>query len=205
MRTTAISIIAIFLMFSIAAAAGPDCGDDWKDKHKTCIISHDLHDYHYHWNDGIKLEIDDDDVIITCEKRRHKSDEVRITKDCQLYVNGDRVDVEDDQKELVKNFYRTAIDLHEEAEIIGREGAEIGVQGAKIGAKAVSGVLQMLLLDFDEDKFEAKIEREAELLEEKAEKLEERAEVLEDMAEDLEDMHDDLARKIPELRELRWF
>jgi len=66
-------------------------------------------------------------------------------------------------------------------------------------------VLALLFLDFDEDDFEMEIEREAEELEEMAEELEERAEVIEDMAEDLEDMHDDLSRKIPELRELRWF
>jgi len=205
MRTVAISMLAIFMTFSIANAAGPDCGDDWKSKRKVYKIDHDFHDYHYHHNDRLRLDIDDSDVIITCERRRYRSDEVKITGDYQLYVNGDRVDVDDDQEELLKKFYHKALDLNEEAKMIGREGAEIGVEGAKIGARAVSGVIQMLLLDFDEDKFEAKIEREAERLEEKAEKLEERAEVLEEMAEDLEDMHDDLGRKIPELRELKWF
>ena len=205
MRTVAISMLAIFMTFSIATAAGPDCGDDWKNKHKVYKFDGDFHDCHYHHNNRIRLDIDDDEVIITCERRRYRSDEVKITGNYRLYVNGDRVDVDDDQKELLKKFYHKAIDLNEEARLIGREGAEIGVEGARIGAHAVAGVMKLLLLDFDEDEFEESIEWEAERLEEKAEKLEERAEALEEMAEDLEDMHDDLGRKIPELRELRWF
>ncbi len=205
MRTIAISILAIIMMVSFIDAADLECDNQWKSKHNVYRINHDLHNYNYHWNDGIRFEIDDGDVIITCEKRRYKTDEVKITEDYRLYVNGDRVDVDNDQKELLKDFYNKAIDLHEEAEIIAREGAKIGVKGAKIGTKAAAGALQMLFLDFDEDEFEEKIEREAEGLEEMAEELEARAEVLEDMAEDLEDIHDDLSHKIPELRELKWF
>ena len=41
-------------------------------------------------------------------------------------------------KELLKNYYHQAIDLHEEAMIIGREGAKIGIEGAKIGTKAAA-------------------------------------------------------------------
>ncbi|UCE66069.1 MAG: hypothetical protein JSU85_14645 [Candidatus Zixiibacteriota bacterium] len=203
MRTIAISIIAIMMMASFIDAADPECDNHWKSRHNEYRINHDLHNYH--WNDGIRFVIDDGDVIISCEKRRYKSDEVKITEDYRLYVNGDRVNVDDDQKELLKDYYHKAIDLHEEAEIVAREGAKIGAEGAKIGTKAAAGALKMLFLDFNEDEFEAKIEKEAEELEEMAEELEARAEVLEDMAEDLEDMHNDLARKIPELRELQWF
>jgi len=200
MRSTAISLLAGLLIFSISSAADDECWDHWEIDH------HNYNKHHlYHWDSDIELEIDDGDLIITCDKRRYKSDEVRITESYKLYVNGERVKVDDEHEELLKNYYHQAIDLHEEARIIGREGAKIGIEGARIGARAASCVLKMLFLDFDEDDFEMGIEREAEELEEMAEDLGERAEALEDMAEDLEDMHDDLSCKIPELRELKWF
>jgi hypothetical protein len=151
------------------------------------------------------LEIDDGEVIITCDKWRYRSDEVRITESYKLYVNGERVDVDEEQRELLKNYYNQAIEVHEEAMVIGREGAKIGIEGAKIGTKAAASALKMLFLNFDEDDFEREIESESEELEEMAEELEERADELEEMAENLEDIHDDLSREIPELRELRWF
>lgn len=201
MRSVIISFLTGLLMVSVAIAADDRCRDHWEFDHHD----HDGNYLFYSWNDDIELEIDDGEVIITCDKRRYRSDEVRITESYKLYVNGERVDVDDDQKELLRDYYHQAIDVHEEAMIIGKEGAKIGVEGAKIGAHAVAGVVKLLLLDFDEDEFEESIEWEAEKLEERAEKLEERAEVLEEMAEDLEDMHDDLRREIPELRKLRWF
>jgi len=201
MRTVLISLIAGLLLFPAAYAADNECWDDWHFDHHDNDGRHLL----YGWNDDIDLEINDGEVIITCDRRRYKSDEVRITESYKLYVNGEQVDVDDEQRELLKNYYHQAIEVHEEAMIIGREGAKIGIEGAKIGTKAAANALKMLFLDFDEDEFEAKIESETEELEEMGEELEERAEELEEMAENLEDTHNDMARKIPELRELRWF
>jgi hypothetical protein len=200
MRAVLISVLTGILMVSVAIAADEECWDRWDVDHHSHYRNH-----LYHWDSDIDLEIDNGDVIITCDRRRYKSDEVRITESYKLYVNGERVDVEDEHEELLKGYYRQAIDLHEEARIIGREGVKIGVEGAKIGTKAAAGALKMLFLDFDDDDFEREIEGQAEELEEMAEELEERAEALEEMAENLEDIHDDLSRKIPELRELRWF
>ena len=201
MRTVITSLIAGLFLISAAYAAGDECCDNWHFDHHDNDGNH----LYYGWNDDIDLEIDDGEVIITCDRRRYKSDEVKITDSYKLYVNGERVDVDDEQEELLKKYYHLAIDVHEEATLIGREGAKIGVEGAKIGAHAVSGVIKLLLLDFDEDDFEREMEDKAEKLEEKADKLEERADALEEMAENLEDLHDDLSRKIPELHELRWF
>jgi hypothetical protein len=187
-------------MVSVVFAADDECWDHWDFDH------HDNHGHHiYHWDSDIDFDIDEGDIVITCDKRRYRSDEVRITEYYKLYVNGERVDVDDEHKELLKDYYHQAIDLHEEAMIIGREGAKIGIEGAKIGTKAAASALKMLFLNFDEDDFEREIESETEELEEMAEELEERADELEEMAENLEDIHDDLSREIPELRELRWF
>lgn len=201
MRKIIISLITGLFLMSAVYAADSDCSDDWHFDHHN----NDMHHLRCGWNEDIDLEIDNGDVIITCNRWRYRSDEVKITEDYRLYVNGERVDVDDENKELLGKYYNQAIKLHEEAMIIAREGAKIGVEGAKIGVKAATGAFKALLLDLDGDEFEARIEAEADRLEEKAEELEERADVLEEMSDDLEDMHDDLSHEIPELRDLRWF
>jgi hypothetical protein len=193
------------MTFSLINAAGPDCGESGKNHNHAINIGRCSDGYSYGRNDDVRLKIDGGDVIITCDKRRHKFDEVRITDDYRLEINGQRIEMNDEQKALLKDFHGLAMELDREAKAVGKEGAKIGLEGARIGAKAASGVLRLLFLDFNEDEFEAKIEREAEELERMADKLEERAEKLEEMADNLEDMQDDLSRKIPELDELGWF
>ena len=208
MKTAILSTIALLMIFSMAPAAGPDAGEDYDFDFDNFDIEfdHDFDNCHYFHDNDVNLDVKDNgDVIITCDKRRYKSDEVKITNDYRLYVNGDRVDLNNHQQELVEVFYHKAIALNEETKIIVEEGARIGLEGARIGANAVSGVFQMFLLDFDEDEFEDRIEGRAEDLEEMADKLEEKAEHLEDLADELEDMHDDLDEEISELNELRWF
>jgi len=190
------------MAFSVANASDLEsCESQENDNHFICGPGN----LHYGVNDDINLEIDGGNVIITCEKSRYRSDEVKITEDYILYVNGKKVKVDDEQKALLKDYYDQTIELHEEAEIVGIEGAKIGIEGARIGTRAASGVLKMLFLDFDEDEFEEKMERKSEELEKMSEELEQRAEKLEEMADNLEDTHHDLSRKIPELRELEWF
>lgn len=205
MRTLLLSIMTIFMAYSFTRAAGPDCCEHWSDGEHNINIHGIFDGYNYGRHDDARLKIDGNDVIITCEKRRYRSDEIKITGDYRLYVNGDRIDLDNEQKNLVKDFYQQAVEIDKEAKVIEKEGKEIGLEGARIGVRAASGALKLLFLDFDEDEFEEKIERQAEKLERKADALDEKAGKLEDLADELEDMQHELSRKIPELDELRWF
>ena len=139
MRTFTLSILGILMSFSIVVAAEPECGQGEIDRDQEISVCCDFDGYCYGWNDNVKLRIEGDDVIITCQKRRHKSDRIRITDKSELYINGKKIDVADEDKELLRAFHSQAIELDKEAKIIGKEGAKIGVEGARIGASVKIG------------------------------------------------------------------
>ncbi len=168
------------------------------------VRSYDVHHGIGNWHLGhMSLDIDDGTIILESTRRR-SYDIVEITEDYDLYVNGDEVKLDSDQRKLVKESYDMTFEIIERAKDIGIEGAKIGAEGAKIGLSAIGGLFKMLFTDYDEDDFEEDIEEQAERLEVKAEKLEDWAEDIEDMVEDLEDTFDDMMDEIPELDELDW-
>ena len=192
MKTTVIALLACLLTFGALPALGEGSHYDFGCR-----------DYHHHGHDDYSIDFDDGSLIIREDGRR--GDEVEITEDYELYINGDLIKTDKEQKKLLKEYYNLVDDLVDKAEDIGIEGGKIGLAGAKIGLQALGGVFKMLLTDYTEEEFESDIEMEAEELEERAEELEEEAEKLEDIAEEIEDRQIELAEEIPELEELGWF
>ena len=188
MKTFQAILIVLLFSFFCVNASGVD-----SDKHSKFSFFED-----------IELEIDDDGTIILTDKD-YGDGTVEITRNYELYVNGERIETSDRQKEMLEEYYENINRLIVYAKRIGIEGAKIGVEGAKVGAKAIVGVLKMIFTDYDEDDLEDDIEDDAEEIEEMAEKLEKEADGLELLADDLEDLHHDLKDEFPELRELGWF
>jgi len=155
--------------------------------------------------DDISLDVDDGSVFLTHKSRHHKGQDIEITEDYELYVNGDRVKTSDEQKELLKEYHDLACEMSEYGAKIGIEGAKIGIQGAGIGLQALVGVVKLLSPTYDEEDLDADLEYAAEKLEKRAKALEEKAEKLEDMVDDLDYMNDELSDKIPAIAELGWF
>lgn len=153
--------------------------------------------------DGVSIDIEDGSIILTHDDRRRET--VEITEDYELYVNDERVDLDEDQQALVAEYYELGMDIVAYAKRLGWEGAKIGVSGAKLGLKAVGSVFKLIFTSYDTEDFEREMEREAARLEARAEVLEEKAEVIEDMAEELEDIAYEMNREIPQLRKLDWF
>ena len=152
--------------------------------------------------DNVDVDIDDGSLIL---KDKKSADEVEITEEYDLIVNGKEISLNDDQQELVKDYYDLYFKIIEYAKHIGLEGARIGVEGAAIGVKAVAGVFKLLRDDYDSEDLEAELEAKSDELEAKAERLEDRAEDIEDMAEELEDLHYKLADNIEALDDLDMF
>ncbi len=177
----------VFLSLSPAMAAGDLCGDNFKINKRICYIG----DY--------DLDIDGGDVYLY--PNRHHRDEIRITDDYRLFVNGHEIDLDDEDRELVEEIHNLVLDIEKQAYSIGKEGAKLGAAGAKIGIQAVAGVFKLLRFDYDSDDLEKEMEIKAEKLEAQAERLEEQAEELEYMADELETLADRLERDIPELRD----
>lgn len=205
MRTVAIILILSLAAFSSAVAAEGDCCE-YKiiGKGDCCIVKYDHGCCPWDFDHGCctkNYEIDIDDGTIILSPRSHRYAKVKITDDYRLYVNGRKVDLDDDQKELVKQFHDLTIQIREDAREIGREGAKIGVAGARLGVDAIVSIFKLLRWDYDSDDLEREIEQKAAKLEVRAERLEARAEKIEAMAEELETIEEKLERQIPELRE----
>lgn len=187
MRIFIITAVVFLLTLSPAFAAGDRCSDNFKINKRICCIG----DYY--------LDIDGGDVYLYPD--RHHHDEIRITDDFRLFVNGHEIDLDNEDRELVEKIHNLALDIEKQAYLIGKEGAKLGAAGAKIGIQAVAGVFKLLRFDYDSDDLEQEMEIKAEMLEAQAEILEEEAEELEDMADELEMLADRLERDIPELRD----
>ncbi|MEJ2543736.1 MAG: DUF2884 family protein [Calditrichaceae bacterium] len=160
------------------------------------------HDHNFSVLDNVDVDIEGDSIILMDKDSR---DEVEITGEYDLYVNGKEIELNNDQRKLVQEYYELYFEIIDYAKRIGLEGARLGVEGAAIGVKAVAGVFKMLSPDYDSEDFEAEIEIETDELEEKAEMLEDRAEEIEDMADELEDLHYALAENIDALDDLEMF
>lgn len=151
--------------------------------------------------DNISIDFEDDILIMT---NHHKRDIVEITPNYDLIVNGDKVEIDDHQRGIVKEFYMNMSDLVESAKAVGAAGAKIGIEGASLGLSALGKVFRLLDADYDTDDLEREVEREARAIEKKAESLEKEAEKIEWMADDLEDLYDNMEREIVEIRDLNW-
>jgi len=152
--------------------------------------------------DNARYKLDDGSILMTNLDDRDES--VVITEDYDLFVNDEQVRLDREQQALVREYHELTYEIVDDAKLMAKEGIKIGLKGAKLGLKAVGGVLKMLMTSYDEDEFEADMEREGEKIEAMGEVLEAKGEVIEKKAERLEEVGEELIEEIPELRELDW-
>ena len=193
MRVLMVLFVASMLVVSGSAAA--------YDRDAECDSHHRDRDFLRHCD----VDWDEEEGLLTITNEDDDDEMVQISRKYVLTVNGERIELERRQKELVKDYYGHFKKLHEMAEEIGEEGAKLGAEGAKIAAVAMKRLCSLFGDDEDAEEFEEEIEREAEKIEAKAKKLEAKAEKLEEIADDLEDLHHDLKKAIPEIDALDWF
>lgn len=191
MKIQLIVLSAIFLLYSMSVQAEKV---DKKHKHKN---------FHVDCLEEVDVDIENDVIIFTCEYDRDLW--VEITPDYDLYVCGERIQLNRHQQRLVADYYDNFMEIIYQAKMIGKEGAKIGLEGAKIGLAAAGAALKMLATDYDSDDLEEEIADDIAEIEERAEELEEMAEELEERAEDFEDLHYSMKRKIEALDDLDWF
>ena len=183
------TFLLIFLTFATLFSA-----DLKKDKSKCTNFS---------FLNDIELEIENDKIIMTSIEEPY--DTIVFTDDNELYINGEKIDLNRRQKKLVKKYRHEIYDIIDMAGEVGLAGAEVGIEGARIGMKAIVKCVKLLDEDYDAEDLEEELEEESEKLEEYAEVLKEKAEELEEMEEDLQETHEDLRESLKELRYLGWF
>lgn len=183
------SLIALALILCVALTAGAQAhrvcrhDDNWNFKHKSIDFE----------GGTLTIEHEEENWI------------VEITDEYDLYVDGERVKVDREQKKLLRRYYRDYEDIEEMAEEIGADAAKIGVAGVKLGVNAVACVAKLLLEDYDCEDMEIDIDIDEEKIEKMAEKLQKKADKIEDKADDLEKTHRKLRKSIPELGDLEDF
>ncbi len=173
------------------------------DTDAECRIKYKDHDSYLGFrDDDVEVDFDDGSIIFYSDR---DDDEVEITEDYELLINGKRIKLDKDQEKLVERYYDNMEDIVDFAKELGIEGAKIGASGAKLGLDALAKVFMLLDDDYDSDDLEKEMEKAADKIERRAKKLEKKAEKIEDMADDLERTHRKLRRAVPELDELGWF
>ncbi len=194
------SKIALLLVICLVALSAGTVFGGSRHRH------HDLdRDSWYHErSDHISIDMKHGAVVIKHREGRDRS-KVEITEEYNLFIDGEKIETDQEQKKLLGEYHQTVVDIHESAKEIGWEGARIGVDGARIGLQAGLGVLKMLFTSYDEDDLDRDLDRATAKIEARAEALEDKAEIIEDMADDLEDLTIDLSEAIPELAQLEWF
>jgi hypothetical protein len=192
MRT--MSLVIAVMLVTCTCTAGLCRSHRWGDcdGHHTSIFN----------DDGVEVEFDDGSLLIINDE---EEDEVEITEEYELYVNGRHIDTSDEQRELIEEYYDRVRNITDYAAVLGLEGAKIGASGVKLGFAAIAKVVKLLREDYDEEDLEEEMEREAEKLERTAERLERKADRIEDMVDELEDLHDELRGNVPALKDLEWF
>jgi len=191
MKVTTSLLLVIILLVAPITAEGADNYTYTKFQNSDCRFS--------------RFNISLDGSTIVIEQNNGGYGVIEITEDYRLYINGDEIELNEEQTERVEEFYIGCMDIVDYGVAIGLKGARIGIDGAKLGLKAIGGVLKLLFTSYDEDDLERDMDREAAKIEAKAELLEEDAERIEEMAEDLEDIVEEMKDEIPELDRVRWF
>ena len=153
--------------------------------------------------DDARIFVRHGDVIV----RTRDADEGRvvITRDNELFVNGEKVALNASLQIKVEQYHGLVVRCMKDVKHLAIEGAKMGISGAAIGVKAVAGVFHMILPKYGPDEFERDMDIESAKIEAKAEKLEAKADLLDEMLDDIEEIHDTLRESVPELDALGWF
>lgn len=162
------------------------------------------HEHNRHHSSHSSFELDGDEVIIV-EHSQRSSDEVVISKDGDLEINGDQIKTDGKSRKLLKKFYREAVILEKEAEQIGLEAAELATEATSFAAVSVLKALKALTDEGDFEADLADLEDRGEDFEALAEIMEERGEEIEAQADKLVDLADELCDRVSELNGLGWF
>ena len=194
MKFLMINLVAAVMLITPAAFVNAGLFDD--------VICDDMEGNDLTRDGDVDIHFEDDAILFT---ENDRDETVKITADCELYINGEQVRLKMSERKLVCAYYRKFDRIIDEAREIGLEGARVGAAGTKIAVKALGRALAAIAGDGDLEKMEDELDDMEDEIEEEAEKLEKRADKLEEEAEELEELHGDLRERIEELDRLEWF
>lgn len=202
MKYLMLFVSVLFSLYSFASAC------DENHTSQAVVICHDgdkhVSVHHKHPGES-NTDLDIDHGTVTITHHGTKRERVEITDNADLFINGKKIKIDDDQRKLLADYHDHLIEITEKGAEIGLEGAQIGLEGAGVGLKAVGGAFKMIFADYSSDELEADLDSAAAKVEKKANKLEAKANKLEEIADEMESLQDDICSRIPEIDKLGWF
>ena len=165
------------------------------------------HDHHHcrgiHMTHHTSLDIEGDLLVIThLDRREHE--EIVISDDGELTIDGQRIETDGKSRKLLKKFFKEAARLEEQADLIAEDAEELADDATAFAAAAIRQALRGLS-DEDDDEADAEFadlkvdfEGRSELVERLGDEIGDQADKLTDLAEQLKD-------RIPELDQVDWF
>jgi hypothetical protein len=146
----------------------------------------------------------EDESLIICDRESDKY-LVEITPEIDLYIKSRKVDLDAEQKSLVREYYEAQQILFNTRNSIGAKGLHIGIESAKLAVAAVGGAVELALSGFDEsvgDEFEQEMESKAERIEEKANDIEDDADEFDYRVVQINKIDRKISRTIDALNEI---
>ena len=134
------------------------------------VVAHDRDDDcdDHHFDGGFlrncDVDWDEEEGLLTISNEDDDDEMVEITKKYELFINGERIELNRDQKGLIKDYYKHFKKLHKIADELGEEGAILGAKAGKIAEVALKNICKLIEDGDDAEEYEEKIEREAEKL-----------------------------------------
>jgi hypothetical protein len=204
-RTLGLALLATLILTLPAMAHRRQCEDSLEMDFDgtTLVIEHDG------W--------DDDDWDRDGWNRRDCGPdvEVEVTRDLDLYIDGERIPLDREERELLGEYYEIARDIVAQAKAIEMRSDEIEYDAERLERRVEAGVYVMLASIFsdlgdrhgrhdrhlrDHDDWEDDLEE----LTEWAEELGREGERIGRQVGEMRDIMDELQDRVPELDELDW-
>ncbi len=112
------------------------------------------HDHHHcrgiHMTNHTSLEIEGDLLVITHRDRR-EHEEIVISDDGELTIDGQRIETDGKSRKLLKKFFKEAARLEEQADLIAEDAEELADDATAFAAAAIRQALRGLSDKDDEE------------------------------------------------------
>ncbi|MCK5125966.1 MAG: hypothetical protein KAR42_06905 [candidate division Zixibacteria bacterium] len=161
---------------------------------------HYSHTLNHYQLDDARMIIEDESIIIYSQ---YFDEEVEITEDYKLFIDGKLVATDKKQTAVLKKFYAQALEVKEIGEKMGELGGDMGQIGGKmgqigslIGLRASRQAYLSLAASFSGNYYD---DNE---LEDNLEELEDKLDAMEDKLDENEDDMDELSDKMENLGEV---
>jgi len=153
---------------------------------------------------AFSMYVDDGDVYLTKSGLFEECEEVKISADYELLIDGKAIALAPDQREIITTYHDLSIAMEDCFDRITQEGLSLSWDGAKVAVKAFTGVFKLLSPGYSVENYSDDIDRAAEVIDDRAEIIDDLADEVDRITRRLETLNYDLVDMIPDLAKIEW-